>query len=123
MDFCASAVLQRMRDGLQNPANKLEGGFCMDNLQAVSEEMARMDLMEVQPIPDRVLLDTAEGEYLDRRALDYNETRNPAKSRWAVCFFQVERGLQSPSVPRLCVGAWCLRLLQQARSAQMDPAR
>ena len=47
---------------------------CMENLQAVAEEMARMDAMEVQPIPDHVLLDTAEGEYLDRKALDYNET-------------------------------------------------
>lgn len=78
MDFSASAVLKRMRDSLQNPVNKIEGGFSMDNLQAVAEEMARMDAMEVQPIPDHVLLDTAEGEYLDRKALDYNETRNPA---------------------------------------------
>ena len=71
IDFSTDAILQRMRDGLENPANKLEGGFCMDNLQAVAEEMARMDAMEVQPIPDHVLLDTAEGEYLDRKALDY----------------------------------------------------
>ena len=70
MDFSASAVLKRMRDSLQNPVNKIEGGFSMDNLQAVAEEMARMDAMEVQPIPDHVLLDTAEGEYLDRKALD-----------------------------------------------------
>ena len=61
MSFSASAVLQRIRNSLQNPANRLEGGFCMDNAQAVSEELARLDLMEVKPIPDRVLLDTAEG--------------------------------------------------------------
>ena len=82
MDFSASAVLKRMQDSLQNPVNKIEGGFSMDNLQAVAEEMARMDAMEVQPIPDHVLLDTAEGEYLDRKALDYNETRNPPQRRW-----------------------------------------
>ena len=63
MDFSASAVLKRMRDSLQNPVNKIEGGFSMDNLQAVAEEMARMDAMEVQPIPDHVLLDTAEGGF------------------------------------------------------------
>lgn len=57
IDFSTDAILQRMRDGLENPANKLEGGFCMDNLQAVAEEMARMDAMEVQLIPDHVLLD------------------------------------------------------------------
>ena len=84
IDFSTDAILQRMRDGLENPANKLEGGFCMDNLQAVAEEMARMDAMEVQPIPDHVLLDTAEGEYLDRKALDYNETRNPAAASAAM---------------------------------------
>ena len=27
MDFSASAVLKRMRDSLQNPVNKIEGGF------------------------------------------------------------------------------------------------
>ena len=47
IDFSTDAILQRMRDSLENPANKLEGGFCMDNLQAVAEEMARMDAMEV----------------------------------------------------------------------------
>ena len=96
MDFSATAVLQRMRDSLKNPANKMEGGFCMDNLQAVSEEMARMDMMEVQPIPDRVLLDTAEGDKLDRRALDYNETRNPATAAIGTLVFTGEAGTTLP---------------------------
>lgn len=96
MDFSTTAVLQRMRDGLQNPANKLEGGFCMDNLQAVAEEMARMDAMEVQPIPDHVLLDTAEGEYLDRKALEYNETRNPAAASVGNLLFTGEPGTAIP---------------------------
>lgn len=90
VDFSVSAILKRMRDSLQNPTNKLEGGFCMDNLQAVSEELARIDAMEVQPIPDRVLLDTAEGEYLDRKALDYNETRNPAAASVGTLLFTGE---------------------------------
>ena len=38
MDFSASAVLKRMRDSLQNPVNKIEGGFSMDNLQAVADQ-------------------------------------------------------------------------------------
>ena len=65
LDFSASAVLQRMRESLKNDANRMEGGFCMDNLQAVAEEISRLDAMEVMPLPDRVLLDTAEGEFLD----------------------------------------------------------
>lgn len=96
MDFSASAVLKRMRDSLQNPVNKIEGGFSMDNLQAVAEEMARMDAMEVQPIPDHVLLDTAEGEYLDRKALDYNETRNPAAASVGNLLFTGEPGTVIP---------------------------
>lgn len=97
MDFSASAMLRRIRDSLQNSANKLEGGFCMDNAQAVAEELARLDLMEVKPIPDRVLLDTAEGEYLDRRALDYNETRNPAAAASGVLLFSGEPGTLIPA--------------------------
>lgn len=96
VDFSASAILQRMRDGLKNPVNKLEGGFCMDNLQAVSEEMARINMMEIQPIPDRVLIDTAEGEYLDRKALDYAETRNPAQVSLGKLLFTGDAGTNIP---------------------------
>lgn len=96
LDFSSTSIFKRMRDALKNPVNKVEGGFCMDNLQAVAEEMARMDAMEVQPIPDRVLLDTAEGEFLDRRALDYNETRNPAVASVGTLLFTGEPGAAVP---------------------------
>ncbi len=105
MDFSASAVLQRIRNSLQNPANRLEGGFCMDNAQAVAEELARFDLMEVKPIPDRVLLDTAEGEYLDRKALDYNETRNPAEAAVGSLLFTGEPGAAIPSGTEVLYGS------------------
>lgn len=94
--FDAMSVLRRMRDSLKNLANRIEGGFCMDNLQAVAEEISRLDIMEVQPIPDRVLLDTAEGEYLDRRALDYNEARNPAAASSGTLLFT---GLPGTVIP------------------------
>lgn len=96
VDFGAAAVLQRMRNDLKNDANKMEGGFCMDNIQAVAEEVARMDTMEVQPIPDKVLLDTAAGKYLDRKAKDYNETRNPAKASVGTLVFAGEAGTAIP---------------------------
>ncbi len=47
----------------------------MDNVQAVAIELARIMSMEVSPIPDSVLIDTAEGNMLDRKALDYNMVR------------------------------------------------
>ena len=121
IDFSTDAILQRMRDGLENPANKLEGGFCMDNLQAVAEEMARMDAMEVQPIPDQVLLDTAEGEYLDRKALDYNET--PPQRRWAICSLPGKQARPSRWAPRFYMVHWPLKLQLQRRSAPRDNAR
>ena len=36
LDFSASSILQRMRDGLKNPVNKMEGGFCMKIEKAAS---------------------------------------------------------------------------------------
>ena len=115
MDFSAGAVLRRIRDSLQNSANKLEGGFCMDNAQAVAEELARLDLMEVKPIPDRVLLDTAEGEYLDRRALDYNETRNPAAAASGVLLFSGEPGTLIPVGTEVLYGALVFETIVEAR--------
>lgn len=75
LDFSFEGILTRLKAALKDDVNKVEGGFCMDNIQAVAEEMARIVRMEVATIPDHVLLDTAEGEYLDRKALDYNEVR------------------------------------------------
>lgn len=115
IDFSTSAVLKRMRDGLKNPVNKIEGGFSMDNLQAVAEEMARMDAMEIQPIPDHVLLDTAEGEYLDRKALDYNETRNPAAAAVGILVFTGEAGAVVPLGTEAMAGTIAFRTTLEAK--------
>jgi len=50
MDFDAASILARMRADLQNATNKIEGGFTMDNLQAVAEEFARISAMHLGPI-------------------------------------------------------------------------
>lgn len=104
-DFSTSAVLQRMRGNLKNDANRMEGGFCMDNLQAVAEEISRLDIMEVMPIPDRTLLDTAEGEFLERRALDYNETRNQATAATGTLLFSGDVGAAIPQGTGVLYGA------------------
>ena len=54
MDLDAVSICARMRADLQNPANRLEGGFCMDNLQAVSEELARLNYMELVPLKAKI---------------------------------------------------------------------
>lgn len=47
----------------------------MDNLQAVAEELARYRAMILEYAVEQTMLDTADGEYLDRKALEYNEER------------------------------------------------
>lgn len=80
MDFDFNSILGRIRDRLQSPGSQMEGTWSMDNAQAVAQELAAMDAMEIEVIPNRVLLDTAEGEFLDRRGLDYAEPRLEGES-------------------------------------------
>ena len=74
-DYDAQSILARLMDGLQSDANLLQGGFCADNLQAVAEELARYRAMILEYAVEQTMLDTAEGEYLDRKAVEYNEAR------------------------------------------------
>lgn len=74
-DYDAQSILKRLMDGLQSDANRLQGGFCADNLQAVAEELARYRAMILEYAVEQSMLDTAAGEYLDRKALEYNEAR------------------------------------------------
>lgn len=50
MDFSAEGILARMKAALKNEDTKMEGSFSMDNLQAVSEELARFDAMRIVPL-------------------------------------------------------------------------
>lgn len=71
-------IVKRIAGYLINDSSKTEGSFSMDNIQAVSQELAMMYYMTILPIDDKYFLDTAQNEFLDRRALDFNEKRNPA---------------------------------------------
>lgn len=59
----------------------------MDNIGAVSQELAEIVALEILPIPDNVLLDTATHDYLDRRAIDFNETRLQAQKSIGILKF------------------------------------
>lgn len=123
IDFSTDAILQRMRDGLENPANKLEGGFCMDNLQAVAEEMARMDAMEVQPIPDHVLWIPPRVSTLTGRPWTTTRPGTPPQRRWAICSLPGKQARPSRWAPRFYMVHWPLKLQLQRRSAPRDNAR
>lgn len=96
MDFSFEGIRDRIKEHLENPASKIEGSFSMDNIGAVSQELARIVAMEVLPIPDNVLLDTAEGIMLDRKALDFNEVRNSAQKAVGQVSFAGTEGAKIP---------------------------
>ena len=50
MDFTTDGILSRMKEALKNEDTKIEGSFTMDNLQAVSEELARFNAMRIVPL-------------------------------------------------------------------------
>jgi len=90
-------IKNRIMENLKNPTSKLEGSFSMDNIQAVAQELAMMYAMEVATIPDKVLLDTAYDEFLDRAALDFGETRLPATQAQGTVLFTGNPGTTIPA--------------------------
>lgn len=50
MDYSAQGILERMKAALKNEDTRIEGSFTMDNLQAVSEELARFNAMLIVPL-------------------------------------------------------------------------
>lgn len=54
MDFTASGILERMKQELKNEDSRIEGSFTMDNLQAVSEELARFNAMLIDPLKQEI---------------------------------------------------------------------
>lgn len=54
MDFTAEGILTRMKRDLKNGDSRIEGSFTMDNLQAVSEELARFNAMRIIPLQEEI---------------------------------------------------------------------
>ncbi len=50
MDFTTDGILNRMKYALKSEDTRIEGSFTMDNLQAVSEELARFNAMRIVPL-------------------------------------------------------------------------
>lgn len=76
MMFSQNEIYERIKAALSNEVNRIEGSFSMDNISAVSGELAKLYSMEIATIVDQYSLDTARGEYLDRKGVDFNEKRN-----------------------------------------------
>lgn len=98
MKFDSGNITARIRDGLQSAANRVEGGFSMDNVQAVANEMAKLYSMEILPIPDNFSLETAYGDYLDRKGFDLWEPRKDGEEDEAYrkrLLFKVQKPITS----------------------------
>lgn len=74
-DFDFENIVERMKSDLTNPTSKIEGSFAMDIIQAVAMEESRAVNMRIIDYINLTMLDTAEGEFLDRKAIDYGIER------------------------------------------------
>lgn len=79
-------VIKRIKDALENPANKIEGSFAADNAQAVGKEIAKYyAYMEWLQSMHYAL--TAEGEWLDKKGVEHGVFRKKATQSTGVVTF------------------------------------
>ena len=93
MDNSYNAILYRLKEKIQNPASKIEGSFTYDNLSSVANELAKFYSYEVGTLLDRIHVDTATGEDLDRLGkFEHNIQRLEATYEEAVFKIYGEKG-------------------------------
>lgn len=71
-------ILNRMKERLQTEADKREGTWTADNLQAVANELTKIYSEDIDNILPRAFVETATGEYLDLVCGDYGIIRRAA---------------------------------------------
>lgn len=72
------AILNRMKERLTTEADKREGTWTADNLQAVANELARIYGEDIENILPQAFIITADGKNLDSACSDYGITRREA---------------------------------------------
>nr|DAW82799.1 MAG TPA: Baseplate J like protein [Bacteriophage sp.] len=93
MDNSYDAILYRLKEKVQNPASKIEGSFTYDNLSSVANELAKFYSYEVGTLLDRIHIDTAAAEDLDRLGkFEHNIQRLDATYEEAVFKIYGEKG-------------------------------
>lgn len=75
--FDRDSITSRLKASLQNEANKMEGSFAADNINAVAEELSLFYTFMMH-LDAQHYVSTAEGEYLDLKAKDYGLKRKQA---------------------------------------------
>lgn len=72
------SILNRMKDRLETEADKREGTWTADNLQAVANELARIYSQDIENILPQAFIVTATGSNLDAACSDYGIDRREA---------------------------------------------
>ncbi len=86
------AILGRMKARLETEADKREGTWTADNLQAVANELARIYSEDIESILPQAFVETATGSNLDSACSDYGITRREATYAEAEVELQGEPG-------------------------------
>lgn len=74
------SILERMKARIETEADKREGTWTADNLQAVANELARIYSEDIESILPQAFVVTATGSNLDSACSDYGITRRAATS-------------------------------------------
>lgn len=91
-----SDALERLKGYLTSPLSKIEGTFSMFNLRSVAQESALLsNNMEI--LENNWSLDTASGEYLDQKVLDYGIYRRTASFSLGDVTFTGTDGITIPA--------------------------
>ena len=88
-------IIQRINERLTIDANLLEGGFSQDIIGSVAYELANIYDTEINNIMDRVFVETATGEDLDKVGADYGVTRRQSSA--SIVYLEIT-GVQGATV-------------------------
>lgn len=88
-------IIQRINERLTIDANLLEGGFSQDIIGSVAYELANIYDTELNNITNKVFVETATGEDLDKVGADYGVTRRQSSA--SIVYLEIT-GVQGATV-------------------------
>lgn len=86
------SILERLKARIETEADRREGTWTADNLQAVANELARIYSEDIESILPQAFVATATGSNLDSACSDYGITRRAATFAEVVVELQGEPG-------------------------------
>lgn len=89
-------IIARMKADLKNKANKIEGSFASDNIQAVGKEVGNI-YARINYLNDMHYTETAEGEWLDKDGYEHGVDRKEATSATGQVTFYGQNGINIPA--------------------------